>query len=52
MAIRDVGKSLGLDPQQIDFFIAHLNRRDKGLDWQAQLCQLGLQTESLKSQQF
>lgn len=52
MAIRDVGKALGIDKQQLDFFIAHLNRRDKGLDWQAQLCQLGLNPKSQQSKQF
>ena len=38
MAIRDVAKALAIDKQQIDYYLAHLNRRDKGIDWQAQQC--------------
>ncbi|UPR51207.1 error-prone DNA polymerase [Vibrio cyclitrophicus] len=51
-AVRDVGKALGLQETQLDYFIKNTNRRDKNLGWQAQLTQLGLQPDSLKGQQF
>ncbi len=51
-AVRDVGKALGLSEEQLDFFIKNVNRRDRGLNWQAQIVELGLQPESLKGQQF
>lgn len=51
-AVRDVGKALGLQETQLDYFIKNTNRRDKSLGWQAQLTLLGLQPESLKGQQF
>ncbi|RLQ16249.1 error-prone DNA polymerase [Vibrio sp. SBT000027] len=51
-AVRDVGKALGLQEAQLDYFIKNTNRRDKSLGWQAQLTQLGLQPDSLKGQQF
>ncbi|MCZ8500605.1 error-prone DNA polymerase [Vibrio lentus] len=51
-AVRDVGKALGLQETQLDYFINNTNRRDKSLGWQAQLTQLGLQPDSLKGQQF
>ncbi|MEO9494451.1 MAG: error-prone DNA polymerase [Vibrio splendidus] len=51
-AVRDVGKALGLQETQLDYFIKNTNRRDKRLGWQAQLTQLGLQPDSLKGQQF
>lgn len=51
-AVRDVGKALGLQETQLDYFIKNTNRRDKSLGWQAQLTQLGLQSDSLKGQQF
>ncbi|MEZ9002587.1 error-prone DNA polymerase [Vibrio splendidus] len=50
-AVRDVGKALGLQETQLDYFIKNTNRRDKSLGWQAQLTQLGLQPDSLKGQQ-
>ncbi|RQW64230.1 error-prone DNA polymerase [Vibrio viridaestus] len=51
-AIRDVGKALGLEENQLDYFIKNVNRRDKEQGWEAQLIQLGLKPESLKGQQF
>jgi error-prone DNA polymerase len=51
-AVRDVGKALGLSEEQLDFFIKNVNRRDRGLNWQAQIVELGLQPESVKGQQF
>ncbi|NUZ13242.1 error-prone DNA polymerase [Pseudoalteromonas sp. McH1-7] len=51
-AMRDVGKALGIEMAQIEYFIKHLNRRDKGLNWQAQLVELGFEPSSLKGQHF
>ncbi|MCG9559802.1 error-prone DNA polymerase [Vibrio kanaloae] len=51
-AVRDVGKALGLQETQLDYFIKNTNRRDKSLGWQTQLTQLGLQPDSFKGQQF
>ena len=51
-AIRDVGKALGINLTQLEFFIKNINRRDRGLDWQAQVVELGLESDSLKGQQF
>ncbi|MFA0039112.1 error-prone DNA polymerase [Vibrio sp. 10N.261.52.A1] len=51
-AVRDVGKALGLQETQLDYFIKNTNRRDKSLGWQAQLTLLGLQPDSLKGKQF
>src|SRR5690554_4667675 len=41
-AIRDVGKALGLDLHQLDYFIANMDWRDKSYDWGEQLQHLGL----------
>ena len=51
-AIREVGKALGIDITQLEFFIKNINRRDRGLPWQAQIVELGLEPESAKGQQF
>lgn len=51
-AVRDVGKALGLQETQLDYFIKNTNRRDRSLGWQAQLTLLGLQPDSLKGKQF
>ena len=51
-AVRDVGKALGINQAQLDFFIKNVNRRDKALGWQAQLTELGLEPQSLKGEQF
>ncbi len=51
-AVRDVGKALGIEESQLDFFIKNVNRRDRGLGWQAQIVELGLAPDSLKGQQF
>ncbi|MCK6262079.1 error-prone DNA polymerase [Vibrio sp. ZSDE26] len=51
-AIRDIGKTLGINETQLDFFIKNINRRDHQLGWQAQLIELGLKPESLKGEQF
>ncbi|MFB9134762.1 error-prone DNA polymerase [Vibrio olivae] len=51
-AVRDVGKALGIEETQLDYFIKNVNRRDKGSGWQGQIVELGLQPDSLKGQQF
>ena len=51
-AVRDVGKVLGLEETQLDFFIKNTTRYDRHEGWQAQLTRLGLDPDSAKSQQF
>ena len=51
-AVRDVGKALGINESQLEYFIKNVNRRDKKLGWQAQLVELGLQPGSMKGQHF
>ncbi|TRY34084.1 error-prone DNA polymerase [Aliiglaciecola sp. M165] len=51
-ALREVGKALGINETQLDFFIKNINRRDSGLNWQAQIAELGLDPASQKGQQF
>ncbi|GAA0856136.1 error-prone DNA polymerase [Aliiglaciecola litoralis] len=51
-ALREVGKALGINETQLDFFIKNINRRDSGLNWQAQIAELGLDPASEKGQQF
>ncbi|WP_087016272.1 error-prone DNA polymerase [Thaumasiovibrio subtropicus] len=51
-AVRDVGKALGIAETQLDYFIKNVNRRDRGLNWQGQIVELGLQPESVKGQHF
>lgn len=51
-ALREVGKALGINETQLDFFIKNINRRDSGLNWQAQIAEQGLDPGSEKSQQF
>ncbi|XOV80078.1 MAG: error-prone DNA polymerase [Aestuariibacter sp.] len=41
-ALREVGKALGIAEVQLDYFIKNTNRRDRGLDWQAQIVESGL----------
>ncbi len=52
MAIREVGKSLGIHRTQLEFFIKNINRRDRGLHWQTQIVELGLEPRSPKGKQF
>ncbi|MBW8192216.1 error-prone DNA polymerase [Neiella marina] len=40
-AVRDVGKALGFVDNQLDQFLAHVDRRDKQQDWHQQLTWLG-----------
>lgn len=51
-AIREVGKALALNITQLEFFIKNINRRDKGLDWQTQVVELGLDPQSRKGLHF
>jgi len=51
-ALREVGKALGINETQLDFFIKNINRRDSGLNWQAQIAELGLDPSSEQGQQF
>ncbi|MCW8334706.1 error-prone DNA polymerase [Vibrio paucivorans] len=51
-AIRDVGKALGINETQLDYFIKNVNRRDRSTGWQAQIVELGLKPDSLKGEQF
>ncbi|OEE80098.1 error-prone DNA polymerase, partial [Enterovibrio norvegicus FF-162] len=45
-AFRDVGKALGINETQLDYYIKNLNHRDKDLNKAEQLNALGLDTES------
>ena len=51
-AVRDVGKALGLNETQLDFFIKNVNRRDRQQGWQAQVVELGLDPASATGQHF
>ncbi|MCV2886140.1 error-prone DNA polymerase [Aestuariibacter sp. AA17] len=51
-AVREVGKALGINETQLDFYIKNVNRRDKGLNWQAQIAELGLDPRSQMGEQF
>lgn len=52
MAIREIGKVLGLQVAQLDYFIKNINRRDRGLHWQNQIVELGLNPSSQQGQHF
>ncbi|WP_394239761.1 error-prone DNA polymerase [Vibrio astriarenae] len=51
-AVRDVGKALGINETQLDYFIKNVDRRDRSAGWQGQIIQLGLDPSTLKGQQF
>ena len=51
-AIREVGKALGFEELQLDFFIKNINRRDRQAYWFEQLSELGLNPQSEKGKQF
>lgn len=51
-AIREVGKALGVNENQLDFFIKNMNHRDRELGWQAQISELGFDPVSTQGQQF
>lgn len=45
-ALRDVGKALGINESQLDFFIRNINRRDRDNSWETQVVELGFDPES------
>ena len=51
-ALREVGKALGINETQLDYFIKNVNRRDRGLNWQAQITELGLDLKTHQGQLF
>jgi error-prone DNA polymerase len=51
-ALREVGKALGIDDTQIDYFVKNINHRDASLGWQSQIERLGFHSQSRQSQQF
>jgi error-prone DNA polymerase len=51
-AIREVGKALGFNVTQLEFFIKNINRRDTSIDWTSQVIELGLAENSEKAKQF
>jgi len=51
-AIREVGKALGINETQLEFFIKNINRRDRKTEWYEQIAELGLSDKSYKAQQF
>lgn len=51
-ALRETGKALGIAEVQLDYFIKNINRRDRGLDWQAQITELGLATNASQSEKL
>ena len=51
-AIREVGKALGFEELQLDFFIKNINRRDRSESWSSQLSELGLTVDSKKGRLF
>ena len=51
-ALREIGKSLGVNIVDLDFFIKNVNRRDRALSWQSQLDELGLSPDSAQAKKF
>ncbi|MGS2719533.1 error-prone DNA polymerase [Paraglaciecola aestuariivivens] len=51
-AIRDIGKALGVNENQLDYFIKNMNHRDKELGWQSQIIELGFDPNATQGQQF
>lgn len=51
-AVREVGKALEISAEQLEFFIKNVNRRDKELNWQAQIVELGLDPDAYQGQLF
>lgn len=51
-AFREVGKALGYDESQLDFFIKNVNRRDRAQPWQSQLASTGLNRNSKQTDIF
>jgi error-prone DNA polymerase len=51
-ALREVGKVIGVNTTDLDYFIKNVNRRDRDLSWQAQLSELGIDPESQNGEHF
>jgi len=51
-ALREVGKILGINNTDLDFFIKNVNRRDRALSWQSQLGELGIDPQSSLGDKF
>ncbi|MFC6438556.1 error-prone DNA polymerase [Pseudobowmanella zhangzhouensis] len=51
-AVREVGKALGINLTELEFFIKNVNRRDRAQPWQAQIAGLGLDPSSPQGQRF
>ncbi|MBF7073329.1 error-prone DNA polymerase [Glaciecola sp. MH2013] len=51
-ALREVGKVLGINRTDLDYFIKNVNRRDREISWQSQLSELGISPESSKGKHF
>lgn len=51
-ALREVGKSLGVNSTDLDFFIKNVNRRDRAITWQSQLGDLGIDPNSSLGDKF
>lgn len=51
-ALRDVGKVLGINQTDLDYFIKNVNRRDRALSWQSQLGELGISPDSKQGELF
>lgn len=45
-AVREVGKALGFNETQLEYFIKNINRRDNSQSWQEQISLLGLDENS------
>jgi len=51
-ALREVGKVIGVNTTDLDYFIKNVNRRDRDLSWQAQLSELGIDPDSQNGKNF
>ena len=51
-ALREVGKVLGVNTTDLDYFIKNVNRRDRDLSWQSQLGELGIDPDSQNGKHF
>lgn len=51
-ALREVGKTLGINNTDLDFFIKNVNRRDRAISWQSQLGEVGIDPQSSLGNKF
>ena len=51
-ALREVGKVLGVNSTDLDYFIKNVNRRDRAISWQAQLTDVGIDPASSLGNKF